>query len=131
VPTDEGARIASETGAAMNDSHSRPHLWPCRHCAMVDDYRLLREAQLDYAEGPHNRDENYRLVTFKDWLRAYQWEQPPEESWVIPEQRGSTSAVDPIDAARRAVSAIPDPIAVDASQPPTSDTVDKEGRCCV
>ena len=79
---------------------------------MVEDYRLLRQAQLEYAEGPHSRDEDYRLVTFKDWLRAYQWEQPPDESRAIPEQR--SAAVDPIDAARRAVSAIPDP----ARRPP-------------
>jgi hypothetical protein len=95
---------------------------------MVDDYRLLRQAQLEFAESGHNRDEEYRLVTFKDWLRAYQWEQPPDsEVWAIPQQRMS-SAVDPIDAARRAVSAIPDPDEVDT---PASQAVDEEGRCRV
>lgn len=103
---------------------ARPHLWPCRHCGMVEDYRLLRQAQLEYAEGPHNRDEDYRLVTFKDWLRAYQWEQPPDD-WRIPEQRNSTS---PIEAARRAVSAIPDAIEVYA---PADEAADEEGRCRV
>jgi len=100
---------------------------------MVEDYRLLRQAQLEYAEGPHNRDEDYRLVTFQDWLRAYQWEQPPEtEAWAIPEQRGSTS---PIDVARRAVAAIPDlaevHTEVHTAQPVASDAVDEEGRCHV
>jgi hypothetical protein len=100
---------------------------------MVEDYRLLRQAQLEYAEGAHNRDEDYRLVTFKDWLRAYQWEQPPEtQALAIPKQGGSTS---PIDAARRAVAAIPDPTEVhaevDTAQPLVCEAVDEEGRCRV
>jgi hypothetical protein len=100
---------------------------------MVEDYRLLRQAQLEYAEGTHNRDEDYRLVTFKDWLRAYQWEQPPQtETWAIPEQRSATS---PIDAARRAVAAIPDPTEVhaevDTARPFNGEAVDEEGRCRV
>ena len=103
---------------------------------MVDDYRLLRQAQLEVAESGHNRDEDYRLVTFKDWLRAYQWEQPPDTDTdshdaAIPEQRTSASVVDPIDAARRAVSAIPDGVEVDTTRPLTSETVAEEGRCHV
>src|SRR4051812_44476850 len=104
------------TGRGWAAGLARPHVWPCRHCGMVDDYRLQRQAQLEYAEGEHNRDEDYRLVTFKDWLRAYQWEQPPDVP-SIPEQRSSTS---PIDAARRAVAAIPDPAEVDTPHPSTS-----------
>ena len=52
---------------------SRPHLWPCRHCDMVEDYRLHREAQLQLAEGVFRQDEDYRLATFKDWLRTFEW----------------------------------------------------------
>src|SRR5438309_1608412 len=112
------------TGRGWAAGLARPHVWPCRHCGMVEDYRLLRQAQLEYAEGAHNRDEDYQLVTFKDWLRAYQWEQPPEtETCAIPEQRSATSS---IDAARRAVAAIPDPAEVDTAWPFTGEAVDEE-----
>jgi hypothetical protein len=56
----------------------RPHLWPCRHCVMVEDYRLTRDAQLRQAEGVYDQDEGYRLTTFKQWLQTFQWEQPRE-----------------------------------------------------
>lgn len=52
---------------------SRPHRWPCRHCDMVDDYRLNREAQIQLAEGVFRQDEDYQLDTFKDWLRTFEW----------------------------------------------------------
>lgn len=56
----------------------RPHLWPCRHCVMVEDYRLTRDSQLRLAEGAHRQDEDYpRPITFKEWLRAFEWERDP------------------------------------------------------
>ena len=115
------------TGGGWAAGQARPHVWPCRHCGMVEDYRLLRQAQLEYAEGAHNRDEDYRLVTFKDWLHAYQWEQPPD-AWAIPEQRSSSSS---IEVARAAVAAIPD--VADTNTPPArvSEAVDEDGRCHV
>lgn len=44
----------------------------CRHCDMVDDYRLTREAQEAYRDW---RNENAdSSITFKEWLRKFQWE---------------------------------------------------------
>lgn len=99
----------------------RPHIWLCRHCDMVDDYHLERDAQLRRKESLDRRDEIDRLVVFKDWLRTYEWEsqQPDQDAdpgdgdadwaadWAaeIPAQRGTP---DPVDIARRAVDAVPD-----------------------
>lgn len=52
------------SGRGWAAGRSRPHHWPCRHCGMVTDYHLLR-------------DEVDRLITFKEWLRAYEWETDP------------------------------------------------------
>jgi hypothetical protein len=57
---------------------SRPHVWPCRHCDMVADYRLNREAQTQAAEGVFRQDEDYRLTTFKQWLQAFEWDSARE-----------------------------------------------------
>jgi hypothetical protein len=56
---------------------SRPHRWPCRHCGMVTDYHLLRDAQVRAVESLERRDEIDRLITFKEWLRAYEWDTDP------------------------------------------------------
>ncbi len=52
----------------------RPHTWPCRHCDMVDDYRLNRENEAQLAEGRFRQDEDYRLTTFKRWLQSFEWD---------------------------------------------------------
>lgn len=39
------------------------------HAAMVESYRLERDAQVRYAESLACGDEDYRPVTFKEWLR--------------------------------------------------------------
>lgn len=57
---------------------SRPHVWPCRHCDMVDDYRLNRENEAQLAEGVFRQDEDYRLTTFKQWLQAFEWDSQQE-----------------------------------------------------
>ncbi|OLT01434.1 hypothetical protein BJF90_31985 [Pseudonocardia sp. CNS-004] len=56
---------------------------------MVDDYRLERAAQLELAEGLYGQDEDYEVVTFKDWLRAFQWEREPDPPIDMPSQRSS------------------------------------------
>lgn len=114
----------------------RPHVWPCRHCDMVEDYHLERDAQLRRKESLDRRDEIDQLVVFKDWLRAYEWEsQRPDQDadpvdhdddWIadwaaaIPAQRGST---DPVAEARRAVDAVPD--LTDSDKPDTLAPVDE------
>jgi hypothetical protein len=62
------------TTRAPGGPGSRPHVWLCRHCDMVEDYRLNREAQLQLAEGVFRQDEDYRLTTFKEWLQAFEWD---------------------------------------------------------
>lgn len=57
---------------------SRPHVWPCRHCDMVDDYRLNRENEIQLAEGRFRQDEDYRLTTFKRWLQTFEWDSTRE-----------------------------------------------------
>lgn len=114
----------------------RPHRWPCRHCGMVEDYHLLRDAQLRAKESLSRRDEIDRLVVFKDWLRAYEWpSQRPdldtdtsgddgahravagaaEGVGAIPAQR---DGADPVERARQAVDAVPGP--VDRHEPDVS-----------
>jgi hypothetical protein len=66
------------TARAGGEPGSRPHVWPCRHCDMVDDYRLNREAQLQAAEGVFRQDEDYRATTFKEWLQAFEWDSTQE-----------------------------------------------------
>jgi hypothetical protein len=44
---------------------------------MVTDYHLLRDAQLRATESLDRRDEIDRLITFKEWLRAYEWDTDP------------------------------------------------------
>lgn len=65
-------------GGAAGGRGSRPHVWPCLHCGMVEDYRLTRQSQLDHAEGAFRQDEDYRPVTFKQWLQDFQWETAPD-----------------------------------------------------
>jgi hypothetical protein len=68
----------TRTARAVGGPGSRPHVWPCRHCDMVDDYRLTREAQLLAAEGVFRQDEDYRATTFKEWLQAFEWDSTRE-----------------------------------------------------
>ncbi len=117
------------TGRGWAAGLARPHRWSCKHCGMVEDYRLTRQAQLEYTEGPHGRGEDYRLITFKDWLRAYQWEQPPERHAVtVPQPRPSGSA---IETARRAVAALDVDDETATWRTPADTVSDAEGRCRV
>ena len=68
-----------ESGRGWVAGRSRPHHWPCRHCGMVTDYHLLRDAQLRAAESLDRRDEIDSLITFKEWLRAYEWDTDPRQ----------------------------------------------------
>lgn len=49
---------------------------PCRHCDMVDDYRLQRAAEVAVHDEHHWRDETAwsRLINFKRWLIVFEWE---------------------------------------------------------
>lgn len=64
--------------AGRDRTGSRRHVWPCRHCAMVEDYRLNREAQLQLAEGVFGQDEDFRVNTFKQWLQTFEWDSQRE-----------------------------------------------------
>lgn len=67
-------------GGAGRERVSRPHVWPCQHCGMVEDHRLTRQAQLQLAEGAYRQDEHYPIINFKQWLQSYQWETAPDET---------------------------------------------------
>lgn len=49
----------------------------CRHCEMVQAYRLLVDAVLRAREVPAG-DEDLAAPPFRDWLRGYAWERPLE-----------------------------------------------------
>lgn len=48
----------------------RRHGPDCRHCQLVEAYRLERDTQVRYAESLACGDEEYRPLTFKAWLVA-------------------------------------------------------------
>lgn len=75
---------------------ARPHGWPCRHCGMVTEYHLVRDAQLRAAESLDRRDEIDRLITFKQWLRVYEWDTDPRRG--DEQATATTEAADPSDA---------------------------------
>ena len=106
----------------------RPHAWACRHCDMVDDYRLAREADVQAAEGVHRQDEDFHAVTFKQWLQVFEWDHPdqhtttdsdeqdpadhggdgqPWPGWEHTRSRATGDEVDPVARARAAVLALP------------------------
>lgn len=106
-------------GGPEGGAGSRPHVPTCRHCDMVDDYRLTRQAQLQHAEGLHRQDQDYRAVVFKDWLRHFQWETEPDTTnpHLEPPDTPDTDTpdtdtpdtgggVDPLEAARHSVTAL-------------------------
>jgi hypothetical protein len=57
-----------------------PH---CRHCQLVEAYRLERDTQVRYGESLACGDEDYRPVTFKAWLTENGREQRTirDEEW--------------------------------------------------
>jgi hypothetical protein len=57
-----------------------PH---CRHCQLVEAYRLERDSQVRYGESLACGDEDYRPVTFKAWLTENGREQRTirDEEW--------------------------------------------------
>ncbi len=46
----------------------RAHGPDCRHCQLVEGYRLARDTELRHAESLACGDEDYRPVTFRQWL---------------------------------------------------------------
>lgn len=42
----------------------------CRHCQLVEAYRLARDSEVRYGESLACGDEDYRPVTFKEFLIA-------------------------------------------------------------
>lgn len=53
------------------------HAANCRHCVMVEEFRLAQDAdirRLDVA----GRDEDARPVEFRAWLRWYGWDREPD-----------------------------------------------------
>lgn len=57
----------------------RPHPRHCRHCSMVELYRLERDTQIQRYEVAC-ADEDMRPVTFKEWLQVYRYE---TEGWSV------------------------------------------------
>ncbi|MCO1659205.1 hypothetical protein [Pseudonocardia humida] len=108
----------------------RPHRWACRHCDMVTDYRLTRDAELRQAKGAFAHDEDYQLTTFKQWLQSFQWEQPRDIDTDTAADGTGERHRDPLDRARAAVVAAARSRSqlADATAPAESDQVD--GRGC-
>lgn len=65
--TDTGRKVRRDKGLR------RPHRPGCRHCDMVQLYRLERDHQLRTREVAC-ADEDLRLVTFREWLQLYRYE---------------------------------------------------------
>lgn len=119
---------------------ARPHYWPCRHCDMVGDYHLERDAQLRRSETLDRRDEIDRLIVFRDWLRAYEWESnrpdhddaddtsdaahgDEDDDWAAawaPHTPTVPAPRDPVDQARAAVDAVPSVELLDLHEPTPS-----------
>lgn len=70
---------AARTRKVRSDKGTRkPHPSTCRHCVMVDEYRLQRHVELDLVENHGGwRDETWRqrIITFRKWLIHYRYEQ--------------------------------------------------------
>jgi hypothetical protein len=60
----------------------RPHPKHCRHCQMVEEYRIERARQEIQFENGGFRDPNFRrnMITFKKWIIAYRYE-PTQAQW--------------------------------------------------
>lgn len=48
------------------------HSGTCRHCDMVEGYHLARDADVRRIEVS-GQDEDDRAVTFRTWLRRFEW----------------------------------------------------------
>jgi hypothetical protein len=76
--------LAVDQPAAKQEQRGRrghgPH---CRHCQLVEAYRLERDSQVRYGESLACGDEDYRPVTFKAWLTENGREQRTirDEEW--------------------------------------------------
>jgi hypothetical protein len=57
-----------------------PHRYGCRHCAMVELYRLARDTAIREKEVACG-DEDAFVPTLKWWLTNYQWEPAPSK-WI-------------------------------------------------
>lgn len=71
---DSGRRVRKDKGLR------KPHPRHCRHCSMVEDYRLTRDSMIRAREVAC-ADEDLVPVTFKEWLMSYRYEQEPEYSY--------------------------------------------------
>jgi hypothetical protein len=65
------ARTCS-TACAKRWAHRHRAPSTCRHCDMVEGYRLARNAQVQAREVAA-ADEDARPVVFRDWLQGYAW----------------------------------------------------------
>ncbi len=134
ITTTDSSALGRGRGWAAGQA--RPHTWLCRHCDMVGDYHRERDSQLRRVESLDRRDEIDRLVTFKEWLRTYEWDTDPHRQdndhaqtgtdrvgtdqagdprqYGGRERSGPDPDGDPVGTARRAVDAIPYPATDDA-----------------
>lgn len=64
-------------GCAKRVANCRRSPSTCRHCAMVEAYRLARDADVRAREVPA-ADEERHVWTFREWLAKYEWECEPE-----------------------------------------------------
>ncbi len=70
------ARTCSIRCARILGNRDR-HSGTCRHCEMVEGWRLAADADLRRIEVA-GQDEDARPITFRAWLESYEWT-PQEE----------------------------------------------------
>jgi hypothetical protein len=70
------ARTCSESCAKRLANLPR-HSGTCRHCEMVEGWRLAADSDLRRIEVA-GQDEDARPVTFREWLTFYEWEVDPD-----------------------------------------------------
>lgn len=60
----------------------RGHGPDCKHCQLVEAYRLERDSQVRHAESLACGDEDFRPITFKEWLvTSGQERRVADEEW--------------------------------------------------
>lgn len=72
---DSGRKVRRDKGTR------KPHPPGCRHCDMVESYRIQRETEIRLYETVEHMDSGKRPVTFKEWLCAYRYETPEDYAY--------------------------------------------------
>lgn len=72
------ARTCSEVCAKRKANHDR-HSGNCRHCDMVESFLLAQDSDIRRIEVAA-QDEDARPISFREWLRRFEWETDPQHA---------------------------------------------------